>query len=224
MPSPDNRSPFLALLASFPLAEGWLELRARDPIRGRAIRLFTSPEEPGRIRGWLSGLEANRDGFFGVARRFRGGGGAATLVSLPALWANVNHGVVHVPPEVPPPTAIVFSGRGHHLYWSLREAVDLTPERIRTVDRILQGLARRVRGDPSSAGAGHFLRIPGTVNTKYRPAVRTALILLEPSRRFAFEAFHAFADPPAGADARAHVSRAWPTTTPEAGRPTALSG
>ncbi|MFQ5899321.1 MAG: hypothetical protein ACE5JN_13905 [Candidatus Methylomirabilia bacterium] len=192
----DRYSSFFALLTSFPSAAGCLELRARNPISRRTVRLWTSPEQVDEIRDWLARRGSSPDAFFSIARRDGGGSGARALVSLPALWANVNHASVHVPPEMPPPTAIVFTGRGHHLYWVLQQAVELTPEKIPTIDRILRGLARRVQGDPGSAQVSHFLRIPGTFNAKYRPPVSTALVLLEPGRRASLQAFLAFADPP----------------------------
>ncbi|MFQ5827651.1 MAG: hypothetical protein ACE5JD_00650 [Candidatus Methylomirabilia bacterium] len=167
-----------ALLASFPTTPGWLELCARDPGSGRTIRFWTVPEEVEKIRCWLAARASYSHAFFGIARRARASAGTPSLASLPLLWANVNRASVHVPPEVPPPTVIVFTGRGHHLYWALREAVELSLERVRTVDRVLRGLARCVQADPGSAEAGQLLRVPGTLNAKYRPPVCTTVILL----------------------------------------------
>lgn len=213
---------FFALLAAFPDAPGWLELRARQPLRGggswhgRVARLFTSPTAHDRIGRWLARRGPFLDAFFGLARRDGRGGGKRHLVSLPALWADIDQATAAVPPEVPPPTAVAFTGRGFHLYWALQEALALTPDRIGTVDRLLRGLARQVGGDHGCAEAAHLLRIPGTLNAKYRPPVLVTLLTLEPDRRYPLEAFLPFAAPePAPEDGH---TRAWtgpPPAPPE---------
>ncbi|MBI4607486.1 MAG: hypothetical protein HY726_00575 [Candidatus Rokubacteria bacterium] len=202
----DSYASFFALLASFPPAAGWVELRASDPLSRRSTRFWTAPEAVGQISRWLGQRGSYVEAFFGIARGCSAG---RDLVSLPALWANVDQLSVHIPPEVPPPTAIVFTGRGHHLYWALREAVELTPERVRTIERILRGLAHRVQGDPGSAQIAHVLRIPGTLNAKFQPPVRTAMTFLEPSRRAPLEAFLALADPDEVPAEPARAAKAW---------------
>jgi len=211
---------FFALLGAFPEAPGWLELRARQPRHRRVARLWSRPEAHGEISRWLAHRGAFLDAFFGVARRDGRGGGKPHLVSLPALWADVDHATVWVPPEVPSPTAVVFTGRGHHLYWALEHALELSPDRIGAVDRLLRGLARQVGGDPGCAEAAHLLRIPGTLNAKYRPPVLASLLTLEPARRYAIEALVPFAEPePAPEDGR---PRGW-TGPPPAPREGALA-
>ena len=64
-----------------------------------------------------------------------------------------------------PPTVIVFSGHGLHLYWLFREALDTQQERER-IENALQLLAEVVGADPSVAEISRIMRLPGSHNTK----------------------------------------------------------
>ena len=200
----------LALLASFPPAEGWLELRARHPDTERIKRLFVLPTNTEEITRWLAHRQGFTDAFMGIARRDGTGGGKDNLVSLPALWVDLDADQVRVPEDLPAPTAIVASGRGHHLYWALDRALPLDATRVRYVDLVLRGLARRFGGDVASAEAAHVLRIPGTLNAKYQPPRRTRLVHLEDGRRVSFALFTQYAEVPGQGD-RATT----PSTRPE---------
>jgi len=62
-----------------------------------------------------------------------------------------------------PPSVIVHTGNGFHVYWLLREPIEALPEIIETY---LKGLARHYNGDSSAAELARILRVPGTFNYK----------------------------------------------------------
>jgi hypothetical protein len=65
------------------------------------------------------------------------------------------------------PTYIVNSGGGFHLYWQLKEPV--LQEGISQVEGILRRLATYFDGDKAATDSSRILRIPGTLNYKYKP-------------------------------------------------------
>jgi hypothetical protein len=120
-------------------------------------------------------------------------GGRTGLAELPALWADIDvakngldeAGVQRALASLPsPPSALIHSGGGLHVYWFLREAISLdlgasatngsiggskadpTDEGI--VD-VLRRLADIVAGDTAVCDLARIMRLPGTHNSK--PAV-----------------------------------------------------
>jgi hypothetical protein len=192
--APTRYPELLALLAAFPTAPGYLELRARHPQHHGIKRLFVPPADTATITRWLAHRGGFTDAFMGVALRDGQGGGKANLVSLPTLWVDIDRDRLELPDDVPAPTAVVASGRGHHVYWALTAATPLDELRVGFVDLLLRGLAQRLGGDLASAETAHVLRVPGTLNAKYRPPVRARLRHLDPTRRTALASFLAYAD------------------------------
>lgn len=122
--------------------------------------------------------------FFGVGLRTPGRHHA---VLWPVLWADVD-GEIPDDLPLPSPTATVRSGRGHHLYWRLREPL-LTADAAR---RYLRAIQHAVGGaDPRSAEPEHLLRVPGTWNVKYRPPLPVEVVEMHPDRVYDEEAFAA---------------------------------
>jgi hypothetical protein len=64
-----------------------------------------------------------------------------------------------------PPTLVVHSGGGFHVYWHLREPLRF-PADADVARAWLRRLARHFDGDLSSAEPAHVLRIPGSWNHK----------------------------------------------------------
>jgi hypothetical protein len=195
-PARARRLPLAALLACWPPAPGSLELRAkpRDPNR-RLHRAFFDPRDTARIAAWLA-RHQDWHLYFGIALRDGRGGRRENLTAIPALWADLDQPRVRLPKPVPPPTAIVATGRGAHLYWALTTAIPANPATLRTVDAILRGLAARLGADPAAAEAARTLRAPGTLNWKYTPPTPVRLIRLAPRRRYPIERFTQLAEPP----------------------------
>ena len=84
-----------------------------------------------------------------------------------------------------PPTMIVHSGGGLHVYYALREPLDLITDEPRA-RALLERLAVYLRGDPSAAEPARVLRVPGTLNRKpeYGTPRPVLLELCEPDRRY----------------------------------------
>jgi hypothetical protein len=82
------------------------------------------------------------------------------------------------------PSIVVRSGGGVHLYWLLREPMDLQEQAAGRAKELLRRLARHLGGDLSSAEPARILRIPGTFNFKYSPARPVTLERLEEGTRF----------------------------------------
>lgn len=67
------------------------------------------------------------------------------------------------------PSAIVRSGNGLHVYWFLREPLDLRDGGYERAAAILDTLASSLGSDPKAKDPAHILRVPGTLNFKYTP-------------------------------------------------------
>jgi hypothetical protein len=82
-----------------------------------------------------------------------------------------------------PPSMIVWTGGGLHVYWLLREPLDL-----RTEGPIARDLLRRAAfalgGDLSAAECARVLRLPGGRNYKYTPPPLVTLEQCETDRRY----------------------------------------
>ena len=64
-----------------------------------------------------------------------------------------------------PPTIIVRSGGGLHLYWVFREAID-SQEYREVIEIALKAVAEIVAGDPAVCDVCRLMRLPGTFNSK----------------------------------------------------------
>lgn len=117
-------------------------------------------------RKWLTVSEAvtafesgGTNMFFGpVLRRERGKMGKSNCWKTSICWVDVDS--EKTPAPVLPPSAVVRSGHGWHLYWIIEPTEDL--------DRVEQAnlaLAKQVHGD-SAHNMDRLMRIPGTVNLK----------------------------------------------------------
>jgi RepB DNA-primase from phage plasmid len=84
-----------------------------------------------------------------------------------------------------PPSCIVHSGHGYHLYWYLD-----TPTRdFAQADNVLRALALQFKGDEKMTVA-QSMRLPGTWNTKPgRESVLCSLVQHHPDYRYSLAAF-----------------------------------
>jgi hypothetical protein len=151
--------------------EGLVELRtfAADRLVGR---LFCEPTDIGAVRRFALD-HRQHDVYFGVAtRRDASAGTLRDCRHLGALFADIDFKTL---PEkearaelarcLLPPTVIVQSGGGLHVYWTLREPLEL-PDEANEAYRLLRKLTAFLNADPSAAEPARVLRLPGTFNVK----------------------------------------------------------
>ena len=119
-------------------------------------------------------LPADKHNFIGVATRKNGEGGKAGIVEIPAVWVdidfkNINRNEVdrRIADFSLPPSTVVNSGKGYHLYWILE--IPVTQNEIPKIEDINKRLVNHFGGDRGSADASHILRLPETYNIKYNP-------------------------------------------------------
>lgn len=91
------------------------------------------------------------------------------LAMATTLWADVERVITEEEKEALqdlgiPPSAIVHSGRGVHMYWALKEPIDLDTAKEKN-----EALALYLQGDEGAAHPSHTLRFPGSYNCKYIP-------------------------------------------------------
>jgi len=185
--SEDLRTGFFAAL--FEGCEGLLELRALPS----KARTFVAPDDDAAIERFAQ-QHAGENVFVGVAsRRDASGGELINCRHLGALFVDIDFKRVPEPEarkrlaEFPlRPSIVVRSGGGLHVYWLLREPLEL-PDEAAQAKTLLRRLAGALAGgDLSAAEPARVLRLPGTMNRKpeYNPPRPVVLEQLEPERRY----------------------------------------
>jgi hypothetical protein len=81
-----------------------------------------------------------------------------------------------------PPSKIVHSGHGLHVYFLLSEALPATPGLITQVEGLLRSLANILGGDPAVAEVARIMRLPGSFNTKNGERIPVEVITDRPVR------------------------------------------
>jgi len=161
----------------------------------RAIRKGESPRQEFVSVGDWDALEcfikqyADRDLYFGVAARFRKGGRLQDCGNIRGLFADIDFknftdskGKVRDSwvwsdlEAFHQADIIVRSGGGLHVYWLLTKPIHLQ-ERGPAFKARLRTFASILGGDKQSAEPAHVLRIPGTINWKYRQPLREVTLV-----------------------------------------------
>ncbi len=110
-----------------------------------------------------------------------------------------------------PPSLVIRSGRGFHVYWLLREPLVLNTPEARLKARglvsklqapIVAAAAEQGWDLAQSADLGRLVRVPGTFNHQLKPRVEVTVelfqpLLGEPERRYAPEDFGGLPEPEA---------------------------
>ncbi|MEP6653050.1 MAG: hypothetical protein ABJA82_06800 [Myxococcales bacterium] len=157
---------------------GWIVLRTLDT-KGAASRplTFTDPAAAAAAAVQLD-VAGGVDVYVAVARHIEKNTEAGSVDALTAAWCDLDPpaaikgdadqiavwraGKLRQLEEFEPrPSMIVYSGRGLHCYWLLREPA--APARVRAVN---VELVRLLDGDPAPVHAGAILRVAGTTNRK----------------------------------------------------------
>lgn len=172
-------------------ATGYGELRAIHPITRHVSQQFfplghdnahaDMAAEAARFdaMGW--------DSYYGVLRRQRPAGTTDSVVDrAPILWADLDgykdHEACdwdHILTFPVPPSVIVDSGHGHHVYWLLKDAMPIGDATL-----AMKGIARDIGGD-KTWDAARVLRIPGLTNHKNPDQpMPVRLLRLDSTRRY----------------------------------------
>ncbi len=142
--------------------------------------------------------------FCGVCPRAGAKGKSADIPLARSLWNDLDgigpaEAVAIVgEQEMPPPTLVVDSGHGTHLYWRLTEAVLFTGYDDRAAfQAVVAGVGRQIGGDHTHDPA-RLLRLPATWNCKRLPWPRCEVQahLSAPSARYALKDFEHYAERP----------------------------
>lgn len=199
----------------------------------RRIALFTVPEKRARFfdnptaaQTAARNLSLTQDVYFGVGLiqgTPRGRGKRDDVGGIGALWADVDFsGSAHPDKALPtgdedlhrllaelplPPSLVIDSGHGRHVYWLLQEpwlfADDHERHRAASLahawHEVVCVTARRLGWSLENLGdLTRILRLPGTFNRKQADAPREVHVLdAHPDRRFALEDFENFLPEPA---------------------------
>lgn len=212
MSQPLNVSLALRLFAKmYADSDGVIELRALPS----TSREFVDPAATAAAVARFVQDHRAEDLYYGVALRRRPQAGQTPrgalidCVALPALFTDLDfkatpaeHAREALRRFPLKPSAVVRSGGGEHLYWLLREPMELPAEAPRARD-FLRGIARQLGGDLSAAEPARILRIPGTLNFKYSPPRDVLLAQLDSSRRFNANDFDFLSAEPAATEDRA---------------------
>lgn len=189
--------------------DGYLDVRLIDAEGNTQRHTFETIDEAIDFIATVGAVNV----YAGISTRRTGGtekdeGGKANLAAVRAVWVDIDFAgpddaalVAELLERFPhPPSLIVSTGGGIHLYWFLDEPYDVTTsERIQALEDVLKGLTDCLGGDSAATHASRILRIPGTTNypnAKKRAKGRTTQVckiqLLEEHRRYAFDDFEAF--------------------------------
>jgi hypothetical protein len=167
------------LHALFDDLPGFVELRAIDVKAKQSVdHAFLGDHE--QVIDWIGqsdrrSIEEFVNIYIGVATRCdKSGGTRSNLRATRAVWAdldcvNVHHTVTRklIAEFALPPSLWVVSGAGFHLYWLLKEELDLRkPNAIDLLEQVNRRLATELGGNLSAVGAHRMLRPP---RTQYRP-------------------------------------------------------
>lgn len=178
--------------ALFTGCDGKIELRAL-PSRERT---FIDVRDRAGIAEFCTALQREQNCYWGVAsRKDSTGGRLEDCKDLAALFVDVDDGSDDLAARLNAlpwhPSIVVNSGRGHHLYWLLREPIVLSEAAgsLAQARRLLRQLCNRIGGDPISAEPARVLRVPNTLNHKYSPPRRVTIIDFAPDRRYDIDDF-----------------------------------
>jgi putative DNA primase/helicase len=199
-------SDFLTCLVPLDAA-GYLNLRVFKSFAENTFVRMSDPDAMERIAAWVRQHRKFQDLYMGVAERRRPDvetpGGKANCSFTRALHCEIDFQSEEKPRNLPevevrailaayklPPSIIVHSGGGLHVYWLLDEPANLADaDTLATVEGAVRELVRVLGGDPNAVDASRVLRIPGTFNHK-QAALRPVVIeQCEPARRYTLAEF-----------------------------------
>lgn len=150
---------------------------------GDFLRLFkikngyylVTPENPDKgnfhfVKGIDSNGDSDKELFFTPSQFRIKKNSKESVLGTNFLWVDVDS--LDYPNVVLPPTFVVFSGHGYHLYYRLEEPI-LDYELIESLNKLL--IEHTPNSDKGTFNANRFLRVPQSLNRKEEPYERVAI-------------------------------------------------
>lgn len=148
------------------------------------------------------------DTYFGVCPRNRKRGNKAAVSYVPCLWADIDaagrdyenksDALAAIRSFQFPPSMIIDSGGGYHVYWLFRETWAIEePLDVQRIEAANKKIALALRGDAACHDIARVLRLPGTFNQKR--GLPAAILDCDPARRYNLSDFDDLPDAPEAA-------------------------
>jgi len=161
---------YLRMLRAFAPARALLDVRYRADEAGLA-RFFMDMHAAQAART-LVRIGRRTDVYVGVAPRVRRRGGREDIAPSTLLWADCDEltSIAKLRAFKPAASMIVTTGGGEHphenahAYWALTRCLS-----VGELEDANRRLAAALAADPRCADGARILRVPGTLNFKYRP-------------------------------------------------------
>ncbi len=179
-PARPSADAFLRMLHS---SGGSRDLRAIHPQDNADPRVITRSVPASDLAGvhhFMETFGGERNLYVGVASRNGHGRRVEHCLTLDVLFVDLDvkeftggEAEARTRLEAFPlePTAVVTTGGGRHVYWWLLEPIDLQRDGAAVYAKaILRTLATQLKADLDAAEPARVLRLPGTLNHKYRSA------------------------------------------------------
>lgn len=162
-------------------SKGYINIREIDQ-NGKVKQHFLTLEQAKSYKG------PDKHIYFGVYTRQKGNGKANGCISTGALWADFDGLPLHEVKSrieqvgLPEPSIIVDSGHGYHSYWLLTERT------TKDVTGILRAIATTTGADAKATDTARIMRLPDTMNIKYKPSRQCKVIEVK-GQRYDIELF-----------------------------------
>ena len=121
----------------------------------------------------------DKDVYFGPAMRSASGSEKKDVLGSASLWVDVDDPIK--PLCTLPPSMMVFSGHGWHMYWLLDTPI-LDIETLESLNKVMVGDVKTA--DTACWNANRVLRVPDTMNKKEADHVAVRLEVYQPDRRY----------------------------------------
>jgi hypothetical protein len=180
-------------------SQGLVEMRALGD--GKPWREFCEWNEYHKITQFACrAMAQNRNVYFGVSTRDGNGGKKENLMSIPAVWCDIDfketpkEEALKILRDFPfKASMIVSTGAGVHCYWILKEPLlpmdDDTA--IAQVEDVNKRIAAYIPADLNACDVTRILRIPETANFKYDPCRMVKITYME-KWKYDLDAFQEF--------------------------------
>ena len=163
-------------------SKGYINIREIDQ-NGKVKQHFLTLEQAKSYKG-----PDDKHIYFGVYTRQKGNGKANGCISTGALWADFdNMQLQEVKSRIrkaglPDASIYISSGRGIHTYWLLTKRVK------RGITGILRAIATTTGADAKATDTARIMRLPDTMNIKYKP-FRQCKVIEAKGQRYDIELF-----------------------------------